>query len=149
VSPEILHELQDFADKASGDRKTQVASCLVLANGRRIFGANHLRDDHNLTGQEIADRVRPKFYDAMKCSEADAIDKAIELGLDLTGATLYTLLFPCPRCATKIAKTKIKKIVARKHRVNHNANFDNPAETSRKILDEAHIIYDAGEPDEQ
>ena len=147
MSSEIWSELEDFADKASADRKTRVAACLVLSDGRRIFGANRLRDDHHLTEREIAERVRPKFYDAMKCGEADTIDKAMQLGLDLTAAKLYSLLFPCPRCAEKIAKTKIKSVIARKHRVKHNGKFDNPLEDSRKTFDTAKIRYDVGEPD--
>ena len=88
---EMWHELKDFAEKASGERKTQVAACLIWPNGRRVFGANRLSDNHDLTEQEIAGRVRPKFYDAMKCGEADAIDKTIELGLDLArGNSVYT-----------------------------------------------------------
>ncbi len=143
----IWSDLEDFADKASGDMKTQVASCLITAKGRRIFGANHLKDGHNLTSQEITDRVRPKFYDAMKCGEADVIDRSLELGLDLNGSKLYSLLFPCPRCAEKIAKTTIKFVVARKHRVNQNGKFNNPLEHSTKIFDKAGVTYNFGESD--
>ncbi len=146
LNNEIWHELKDFAKKASGERKTQVAACLIWPNGRRVFGANRLHDNHSLTEQEIADRVRPKFYDAMKCGEPDAIDKAIELGLDLADAELYTLMLPCPRCADKITKTKIKYIVAMTHRTKHNGKFDNPLEYTQKVFDEANIKYDIGEP---
>lgn len=76
LNDEIWRELKDFVQKASGERKTQVAACLIWSNGRKVFGANRLHDNHGLTEQEIADRVRPKFYDAMKCGEPDAIDKA-------------------------------------------------------------------------
>lgn len=144
---ELWRELQDFADKASGERKTRVAACLIWPNGRKVFGANRLRDGHGLTDQEIAERVRPKFHDAMKCGEPDAIDKAVELGLDLGEAKLYSLMFPCPGCAEKIAKTKIKTIVALTHRTKHNGKFDNPLEDSRKTFDAVGIQYDIGEPD--
>ena len=143
----IWHELQDFASKTSGDRKTQVASCLIWPDGQKVFGANHLKDDHGLTEQEIAERVRPQFYDAMKCGEADVIDKAEQLGIDLAGAKLYSLLFPCPRCAARIAKTEIKDVTARQHRVKHNGKFDNPLEDSQRIFDAAGVRYDAGKPD--
>lgn len=123
---ELWRELRDFADKASGERKTRVAACLIWPNGRKVFGANRLRDGHCLTDQEIAERVRPKFYDAMKCGEPDAIDKAVELGLDLGEAKLYSLMFPCPGCAEKIAKTKIRIIVALTHRTKHNGNSITP-----------------------
>lgn len=74
---DLWRELKDFADKASGDRKTHVAACLIWPDGRKVFGANRLRDDHGLIDQEIAERVRPKFHNAMKCGEPDAIDKAV------------------------------------------------------------------------
>ncbi|MET0779834.1 MAG: deaminase [Candidatus Saccharimonadales bacterium] len=119
---ELWRELKDFADKASGDRKTHVAACLVWPDGRKVFGVNHLRDDHGLTDQEIAERLRPKFHDAMKCSESDTIDKAMELGLDLGKAKLYSTMFPCPRCAEKIAKTEIKDVVSLTHRTNITAS---------------------------
>lgn len=144
---ELWRELQDFANKASGDRKTHVAACLIWPDGRKVFGANRLRDDHGLTDQEIAERVRPKFHDAMKCGEPDAIDKATELGLDLSKAKLYTTMFPCPRCAEKIVKTELKYIVALTHRTKHNGKFDNPLEDSRSIFDTARIAYEIGEPD--
>lgn len=144
---ELWRELKDFAEKASGDRKTHVAACLIWPDGRKVFGANRLKDGHSLTDQEIAERVRPKFHDAIKCGEQDAIDKAVELGLDLGEAKLYSLLFPCPRCAEKIAKTKIKTIVALTHRTKHNGTFDNPLEDSRKAFDTVGIHYDIGEPD--
>ena len=83
----------------------------------------------------------------MKCGEEDTVDKALELGLDLTDSKLYSLLFPCPRCAEKIANTEIKFVKSKKHRVNHNGKFDNPLEDSRKIFDEAKVMYDFGEPD--
>lgn len=143
------YELEEFADKASGDRKTRVASCLIWPDGRKVFGTNRLRDDHDLTNQEITERVRPKFYDAMKCGEADTIDKAIQLGMNLSKAKLYSLLFPCPRCAEKIAKTKLKYIIARQHRVKHNGKFNNPLDDSCKIFDKAKIKYDIGQPDGQ
>lgn len=145
----IWFELKEFAIKASGERKTQVAACLIWPNGQRVFGANRLNDNHGLTEQEIADRIRPKFYDAMKCGEPDAIDKAIDLGLDLTETTLYTLMLPCPRCADKIAKTKIKNIVAMTHRTKHNGKFDNPLEYTQKVFDKARIKYKIGKPDER
>lgn len=141
------HELEDFAAKASGDRKTQVAACLILANGQKVFGTNHLRDRHGLTSQEISERIRPKFHDAMKCGEEDVLDKAQELGLDLAGAKLYSLLFPCPRCAEKIAGTDITFVMSKKHRINHNGKFDNPLADTRKIFDRAKITYDFGQPD--
>jgi deoxycytidylate deaminase len=147
MNDKIWHELMDFAKKASGERKTQVAACLIWPNGRKVFGANRLSDNHGLTEQEIADRVHPKFYDAMKCGEPDAIDKAIELGLNLAEAKLYTLMFPCPRCAEKIAKTELRYIVALTHRTKHNGKFDNPLEDSRKVFDKTQITYDIGEPD--
>lgn len=144
---EMWRELEDFAEKASGDRKTHVAACLIWPDGRKIFGANRLRDNHGLTDQEIADRVRPKFHDAMKCGEPDAIDKALQLGWDLTDAKLYTLMFPCPRCAGMISKTTLKRVVAQTHRTKHNGKFDNPLEDSRRILDKAKVVYEIGEPD--
>jgi len=115
--------------------------------GKLLYWRNY--DNHSLTEQEIADRVRPKFYDAMKCGEPDAIDKALELGLDLADARLYTLMLPCPRCADKIAKTKIKYIVAMTHRTKHNGKFDNPLVYTQKVFDKANIKYDIGEPDDR
>ncbi len=147
LSDEIWRELENFAEKASGDRKTHVAACLIWPDGRKVFGANRLRDDHGLTDQEIAERIRPKFHDAMKCGEPDAIDKAVQLGLYLTEAHLYTLMFPCPRCAEMIAKTNLKYIVAQTHRTKHNGKFDNPLEDSRIIFDKAKVAYEIGEPD--
>ncbi len=143
----IWEELEDFAVKSSGDRKTHVAACLVLSNGQTVFGVNHLRDKHGLSQNEISERIRPKFHDAMKCGEEDTVDKALELGLDLAGSKLYSLLFPCPRCAAKIANTDIKYVKSKKHRVSHNGKFDNPLEDSRKIFDSCGVVYDFGEPD--
>lgn len=71
----------------------------------------------------------------------------MELGLDLGEAKLYSLLFPCPGCAEKIAKTAIKTIVALTHRTKHNGAFDNLLEDSRKTFDSVGIQYDIGEPD--
>jgi deoxycytidylate deaminase len=147
MEKKLWHELKDFAHKASGDRKTHVASCLIWPDGRKVFGANRLRDDHGLTDQEIAERPRPKFHDAMKCGESNVIDKATQLGLNFSEARLYTTMFPCPRCAEKIAKTEIKYIVALTHRTKHNGKFDNPLEDSRKLFDKAKIEYEIGEPD--
>src|SRR5690348_8432581 len=141
MDADIWGELEDFANKASGDRKTHVAACLKLANGQIVFGANHLRDKHGLTSQEISDRIRPKFHDAMKCGEEDAIDKAQELGLDMAGSKLYSLLFPCPRCAEKIAAADIKFVASKRHRVNHNGKFDNSLADSRRIFDTAGVEY--------
>lgn len=149
LNDELWHELEDFAKKASGDIKTKVAACLIWPDGRRVFGANRLRDSHGLTPQEITERIRPRFHDAMKCGEADAIDKAIQLGLDLGDAKLYTLMFPCPRCAEMIVKTNLKYVAALTHRTKHNGKFDSPLEDSRNLFDKFHIEYETGEPDER
>jgi deoxycytidylate deaminase len=58
-------------------------------------------------------------------------------------------MLPCPRCADKIAKTKIKYIVAMTHRTKHNGKFDNPLEYTQRVFDKASIKYDIGEPDER
>jgi deoxycytidylate deaminase len=84
----------------------------------------------------------------MKCGEPDAIDKALQLGLDLSKAKLYTTMFPCPRCAPKVAENGIKYVVALTHRTKHNGKFDNPLEDSCKIFSDAKIEYETGEPDE-
>ena len=144
---EIWRELEDFAQKMSGDRKTKVAACLVSSDGRRVFGANRLTDGHGLSEEKIAERVRPEFYDAMKCGEIDALDRAVELGFDLREATIYSSMFPCPRCAEKIAKTGVGRIIAKKHRVKHNGKFENALEDSKKFFDEAGIEYEIGEED--
>ena len=146
---ELWRELRDFAEKASGERKTRIASCLIWPDGRKVFGTNRLRDDHGLSDQEIAERIRPKFYNAIKHSEPDAIDRARDLGLDLDKAKLYSLLLPCPACAEIIAKTKITTVIALTHRTKQNGLFDNPLEDSQKTFDEADIQYGIGEPDGQ
>jgi hypothetical protein len=105
---ELWRELKDFAEKASGDRKTHVAACLIWPSGRKVFGANRLKDGHSLTDQEITERVRPKFHDAMKCGEPDAIDKAMELGLDLGEAKLYSLMFPCQAAPKRLQRRTLK-----------------------------------------
>jgi deoxycytidylate deaminase len=69
--------------------------------------------------------------------------------MDLAGAELYSLLFPCPCCAEKIAGTDLKKVVARRHRVKHNGKFENALEDSQRILDEAGVEYEIGMPDER
>lgn len=83
----------------------------------------------------------------MKCGEIDALDRAIELGFDLEGAKIYSLLFPCPRCAEKIAKSGVSEVISKKHRVKHNGKFDNALEDSKNLFDKAGVKYKIGDAD--
>jgi len=141
---EIKNELLDFALKASGDWKTQVASCVILKNGQALFGVNHLSAGHKLTDKEIKDRT-PDYYHKMICSETDVANKAEELMLDLTGATVYSSMFPCPRCAERLSEAKVSHIKAFYCKVKKNGVFIDPLETSQKIFDKAGITYEVGE----
>lgn len=99
--------------KRSKDPRSQIGACIVsknkiiLSTGYNGFPRNC--DDSKFNwGTEPLDDFGPK-YDYVVHAELNAI---LNSGAnDLTGATLYTKLFPCNECAKAIIQSGISKII--------------------------------------
>lgn len=106
--------LQTIADLHSTDAKTKVG-CGVITSGEFIWGVNHLVQ--NIPQEDIDNRTST-YYDAIMHSEIHMCNKASELGISLQGATVYVTLFPCDKCAQRLIKEGVVKVIAYGDRPN-------------------------------
>ena len=85
----------------------------------------------------------------MICAEEDLLNRAHELGRSMEGMTIYSTLFPCPKCAKLIVEAHVCQVISLAHRKKKNGVFKDSYKTSAAIFDTAKITYNAGPPDNQ
>lgn len=121
----------------SKDPNTQVGACIVN-NKNKIVGAGYNGlprgcDDNDFPWQKQGDFLDTKY--AYIChAELNAILNNI--GMDLSGCKIYTVLFPCNECAKAIIQAGITEVV---YLSNKYAGTD-ATEASQLMLKRASVI---------
>ncbi len=127
------------ASERSKDPNTQVGAVIEKDNKVLSVGYNGtpkgMSDDDmpwDSLGEETGDLLQIKNSFVIH-AEANALNN-LPIGIDLTGATMYVTLSPCPECAKRIAQTGIKKVV-----YFNEYKRSNLAKLSKKILEIAGV----------
>lgn len=128
-------DLAKFIAGWSKDPSTKVGAVIVDQFNRIVsVGYNgfpqDIIDDDRLNDREIK-------YKIIVHGEINAI---LFANKSLAGCTLYTVPFePCPRCASLIIQSGIKRVVAPQ---NTNKRWEEDFKITRKLFQEANIIMD-------
>ncbi len=128
----------------SKDPRTRVGACIVdkdnhiLSTGYNSACAG-MSDKYDMPwaseGEQTGDKMKIKDYFVVHAEE-NAIDNYLGPKEKLNGATLYVTLFPCYKCAQKIARSGIKKIVYLNMYKKEDIN-----EISKYILSKANVEW--------
>ena len=118
----------------SKDPNTQVGACIVN-NKNKIVGAGYNGlpigcDDDRFPWEKQGDFLQTK-YPYICHAELNAILNNI--GMDLSGCKIYTVLFPCNECAKAIIQSGIAEVI---YLSDKYAGTDT-AKASRLMLDKA------------
>ena len=104
-----------LASNRSKDPKTQVGAAIIKDKHVLSVGYNGtpkgMSDDEmpwDSIGEETNDLLKIKNSFVIH-AEANALNN-LPIGTDLTGASMYVTLSPCPECAKRIAQTGIKTV---------------------------------------
>ena len=122
----------------SKDPNTQVGACIVNKE-KKIVGTGYNGfplgcSDDQLPWDRTGDVLDTK-YPYVCHAELNAILNSISR--DLTGCTLYVVLFPCNECAKAIIQSGIKKIV---YKENKYPDSDS-VRAAMRMLDAAGVQY--------
>lgn len=129
----------------SKDPRTQVGACIVDKNNHILStGYNSacagMSDKEDMPwgseGELTGDKLKIKDYFVVHAEE-NAIDNYLGPKESLKDATLYVTLFPCYKCAQKIARSGIKKIIYLKMYKKEEIN-----EISKIILSKANVEWE-------
>jgi dCMP deaminase len=111
-----------LASARSKDHRTRNGACIVTPDNRIIgVGYNGLPrgcDDHDATyWSDDDDNAYLSRHSYVVHAEINAILNCVVL--PLTGATIYTTQFPCPRCAQAIIQSGMRKVVYLREKSHH------------------------------
>jgi len=126
-------DLADHVSQWSRDPSTKVGSCIVNSNKQVIsLGFNGFPRGVEDRSERYADRTTKYKY--VSHAERNALDNAF---VDVSGATLYSTLFPCNECAKGIIQRGIKRIVTAQPDLSKRA--DNYCDISLEMFAEAGV----------
>jgi dCMP deaminase len=112
-------ELSKLVSSWSKDPSTQVGAC-VVDDQHRIVGLGFNGFPRGVQDCENYYNDKEKKYEIIVHAEVNAI---LNSNKPTAGCTLYSTLFPCPRCASVIIQSGIRKVVAfpfeEKHQTFH------------------------------
>lgn len=92
----------------SKDPSTQVGAVIVDEN-RRVVGVGYNGFPRGVDDSAHRYATKHLKYEMVVHAEANAI---LNAGRPVDGCTLYATFFPCPRCASLLIQSGIKRIVA-------------------------------------
>lgn len=124
--------------KRSKDPNTQVGACIVNEKNK-IVGAGYNGLPIGCSDDEFPWHKEGEFLDTKYPYICHAELNAIlnNIGMDLKGCKIYTVLFPCNECSKAIIQSGISEVIYLSDKYQGNDIF----KASRIMLDKAGIIY--------
>lgn len=127
-------EIAISVSKKSKCNRAKVGSVIVLNNRIVSTGYNgtpvNCPDDFP---EELTDNNNQVTSEFVIHSEANAL--MFSMASDLTGATIYTTLYPCKRCSALIAQKGIKRVVyLNEYHQRHDSFFESMGIEITKIF---------------
>ena len=144
--------LESISERATCDRGRNAA---IITRDHRIIttgyvgapcGLSHCDEVGHLMRKVIAeDNTISQHCIRTNHAEENAILQAAKFGPPIEGATLYTKMTPCYRCAMMIIQVGIKRVVAAKkyHADELSREFFKKAGVELVVLDEELVKYEA------
>ncbi len=121
----------------SKDPSTQVGAVIVDHN-RRVIGTGYNGFPRGIAdhSERLADKALK--HEMVVHAEVNAIRNAAR---SVDHCTLYTTAFPCPRCASEIVQSGIKRIVSLRQ-PGYDERWADRIAISKAMFEEVNISYD-------
>lgn len=135
-----------LASARSKDAKKRNGACVVSADNRIVgVGYNGLprgcNDDDPVYWRDDDDDAYLSRHSYIVHAEVNAILNCVVL--PLTGCTIYTTQFPCPRCAQSIIQVGIKRVVYLERKGHHERANEASAKMLADVGLEVQVLSDA------
>jgi len=112
MHPVYFKHLYQYAKNVSKDPSTQNAALLTNDNSGIICMESNNIPSSIPEKKEYWER--PNKYHYVEHAERNVLYKAIKLGVQTEGLTMYCPLFACPDCARAIIQCGIKRVIGHK-----------------------------------
>jgi len=153
----FLNLVFDIGERGTCNRGRSGA---IIVRDNRILTTGYVGSPQGLphcddVGHLIHTVIDEKGEESKHCcrtihAEENAILQAAQFGTSLMGGTIYCKIFPCFRCAMKIIRVGIIRVVALYHyqREDYSAKLFKEANIEYNIINDLSINYLEGEKNE-
>ena len=126
----------------SKDRKTQIG-VVVVGKDNEIVSTGYNSFPRGINDNLNERQERPEKYFWFEHAERNAIYNAARIGVSTLGTTMYmTCGMSCSDCARAIINSGVSKIVLRKGKGAKGNKWNESAERSMKMFEEAGVIVE-------
>ena len=139
---EYLINIAEQVKLKSKDKRTQIG-VVVVGKDNEIVSTGYNSFPRGID-DNISDRQeRPEKYFWFEHAERNAIYNAARIGVSTLGTTMYmTCGMSCSDCARAIINSGVSKIVLRKGKGAKGNKWNESAERSMKMFEEAGVIVE-------
>ena len=126
----------------SKDKRTQIG-VVVVGKDNEIVSTGYNSFPRGINDDVDERQERPEKYFWFEHAERNAIYNAARIGVSTLGTTMYmTCGMSCSDCARAIINSGVSKIVLRKGKGAKGNKWNESAERSMKMLEEAGVIVE-------
>jgi len=130
-------ELALLVSTWSKDKSTKVG-CVIVNKRNKVVSLGYNGFPIGFNDEVEYRHERPQKYAYTEHAERNAIYSAAELGVSLSGCTMYLSWFPCPDCARAIIQSGISGIICTANDID-NARWKDGFDKSREMLEECGV----------
>ena len=126
----------------SKDKRTQIG-VVVVGKDNEIVSTGYNSFARGINDEVDERQERPEKYFWFEHAERNAIYNAARIGVSTLGTTMYmTCGMSCSDCARAIINSGVSKIVLRKGKGAKGNKWNESAERSMKMFEEADVIVE-------
>jgi len=126
----------------SKDKKTQIG-VVIVGKDNEIVSTGYNSFPRGINDDVDERQERPEKYFWFEHAERNAIYNAARIGVSTLGTTMYmTCGMSCSDCARAIINSGVSKIVLRKGKGAKGNKWNESAERSMKMFEEAGVIVE-------
>ena len=139
---EYFRELAHTVKKKSKDKNTQIGA-VIVGKDKEIVSTGYNSFPRGIDDNKNERQERPEKYFWFEHAERNAIYNAARIGVSTLGTTMYmTCGISCADCARAIINSGISKIVLREGKGATNPMWQESAQRSIKMFEEAGVIVE-------
>ena len=139
---EYFRNLAHQVKLKSKDESTQIGA-IIVGEDKEIVSTGYNSFPRGLRDNVKSRQERPEKYYWFEHGERNAIYNAARIGVSTLGTTMYmTCGMSCSDCARAIINSGVSKIVLRKGKGAKGDKWNESAERSMKMFEEAGVIVE-------
>ena len=120
----------------SKDQSTQVGA-VIASPEHRILSVGYNGFPMGANDDVESRHERPQKYLYTEHAERNAIYSAARAGVNISGCTIYIMLFPCADCARAIIQSGLSKVVC--YAPDSHQHYKDSFEVAKELFDECNI----------